>query len=126
MQNLFRTVNMIHFPDSIIRILVLILSFLAFGYALVFLVVATMRLMYPFELEWIEGAYVDQALRIAQGHFPYSPPNIFLIPISKTPIFFYLSAGLMKVLGTGFLAPRLISILSTIGTCGLLLWAVKI
>jgi hypothetical protein len=117
---------MIRFPDSIIRILGLILSFLAFGYVFVFLVIATIRLKYPFELEWIEGAYVDQALRISQGYFPYSPPNIFLIPISKTPIFFYLSAGLMKVLGTGFVAPRLISILSTIGTCGLLLWAVKL
>jgi len=126
MRRLFKQISSIHIPDSVIKILGFIAPFLTIWYIAVFVIIATIRLMYPFELEWIEGAYVDQTLRIAQGYFPYSPPNIYLIPISKTPVFFYLSAGLIKVLGVGFLAPRLVSIIATIGICGLLLWAVKL
>jgi hypothetical protein len=125
MRNLIRKFSSIRLPDPVIRILKSIVLLLAIGYTIIFLVVAILRLIYPYELEWIEGAYVDQAMRIAQGYFPYSPPNVFLIPISKTPVFFYLSAGLMKIFGFGFFAPRLLSILSTIGICILLLWAIR-
>lgn len=126
MRSPFKQISSIHIPDLVIKILGFIVPFLSIWYIAVFVIIAAIRLMYPFELEWIEGAYVDQTLRIAQGYFPYSPPNIYLIPISKTPVFFYLSAGLIKVLGVGFLAPRLVSIIATIGICGLLLWAVKL
>jgi 4-amino-4-deoxy-L-arabinose transferase-like glycosyltransferase len=57
--------------------------------------------------------------------FPVWSPNIYLIPIAKTPVFYYLSALAMKLLGVGFLAPRLVSILATIGILGLIIWLVK-
>lgn len=96
---------------------------LALGYLLLFTVLACLRLFYPFELEWIEGAFVDEAQRVLLGYFPYGPPSIFFIPTSKTPLFFYLSAGLMKLFGVGFFAPRLLSVLATLG-CFLLLVAI--
>jgi hypothetical protein len=95
------------------------------GYMLEFAILASLRMVYPYELEWIEGAYVDEARRILQGYFPYSPPSIFFIPTSKTPFFFYLSAGLMKLFGAGFLAPRLLSIVSTLGSFVLLVGIVN-
>jgi hypothetical protein len=98
---------------------------LALGYLLLFIVLASLRLFYPFELEWIEGAYVDESHRVLQGFFPYGPPSIFFIPTSKTPLFFYLSAGLMKLFGVGFLAPRLLSVLATLGCFALLIAIVK-
>ena len=98
-----------------IGILNVILIAIAVGYILLFLVLAVIRLNYPFELEWIEGAYIDEARWIAEGIFPYQPPSIQFIPTSKTPFFFYLSAFLMKWLEVGFFAPRLVSILATLG-----------
>jgi hypothetical protein len=93
---------------------IILMSF-ALGYILLFLVLAIIRISYPFELEWIEGAYIDEARWIALGRFPYPPPTIHYIPTSKTPFFFYLAALLMNWFGTGFLAARLISVLATLG-----------
>jgi len=89
---------------------------------MLFLIMGT-RLFYPFELEWIEGANLDQAKWILDGNFPYGIPSINIIPLSYTPIFFYLSAGLMKLIGIGYVAPRLISIIATFG-CLLLLFLI--
>jgi hypothetical protein len=70
---------------------------------------------YPYELEWIEGANIDQIRWILEGGGLYKQPSITLIPFAYNPLYFMISAGLMKLIGIGFLAPRLISILSTIG-----------
>jgi hypothetical protein len=91
------------------------LSLIAAGYILAFTVLSGIRLFYPYELEWIEGAMLDQMRWILQGQPLYGPPDIHFIPFAYTPLYFYLSAGLMKWIGTAFIAPRLISILSTLG-----------
>jgi hypothetical protein len=88
----------------------------AAAYLLIFVFLALVRAFYLFELEWIEGAFVDEAAWIASGLFPYPPPSLNYIPTSKMPLFFYLSAALMKLLGPGFLAPRLLSLSAVIGT----------
>ena len=97
--------------------------FLALGYILTFIILAMIRLFYPYELEWIEGAFLDEVRWILAGHFPYGPPSIYFVPTSKTPFFFYLSAFLAKLIGVSFIAPRTISVLSTLG-CFLLLFLV--
>lgn len=80
-----------------------------------FLVVAGIRARYPFELEWIEGAYVDQARRAPAGLPLYPSPTISYIPLNKTPVFFVLSGVLMPFTGVGFLGPRFVSIVATVG-----------
>ncbi len=97
----------------------------ASAYLLILLVVAALRLGYPYELEWIEGANLRQTLWMLEGHFPYRPPHINFLPLSYTPFYFLLSAGLMKLLGIGFFAPRLLSLLSALGCCLLLYSIVK-
>jgi hypothetical protein len=92
-----------------------LLVLIALGFIFLFIGVAIIRLRFPYELEWIEGANIDQMRWILSGKPLYGPPDIHFIPNAKTPLFFYLSAGLMKWVGTGFIAPRLISILSTFG-----------
>jgi hypothetical protein len=111
------------FLDSLISKLPLIISMIAIGYIIEFLVLACLRMVFPYDLEWIEGAYVDEARWIFQGNFPYGPPSIYFLPTSKTPLYFYVSAGLMKVIGVSYTAPRLVSILSTLG-CILLLYLI--
>ena len=95
----------------------------AIGYLVVFVVLAGLRSIYPFELEWIEGAVIDEIRWIMQGKPIYSEPSIFYIPLSYNPFFFILSAALMKLVGIGFLAPRMISILATLG-CFVLLFLI--
>jgi hypothetical protein len=100
-----------------------ILALAAIGYMGLFLVLACIRLRFPYELEWIEGAKIDQMRWILSGKPLYGPPDIHFIPFAYTPLFFYLSAGLMKWMGIGFSAPRLISILATSG-CFLLIYLI--
>lgn len=84
-------------------------------YILVFLVLGFIRIQYPFELEWIEGAFLDQVRWIAAGNFPYRAPSLEFIPTSKTPLYFYLAAGFYRIFPSGFFGPRLLSYLSTLG-----------
>jgi len=99
------------------------LAILSLGYILEFIVLGLVRLTYPYELEWIEGAKIDEMLRILEGLPIYGLPTIHFIPLSYTPLFFYLSASFMRIFGVGFFAPRLISILSTVGSI-LLIYAI--
>jgi hypothetical protein len=100
-----------------------ILALVSIGYIALFLALACIRLRFPYELEWIEGAKIDQMRWILSGRPLYGPPDIHFIPFAYTPLYFYLSAGLMKWMGIGFAAPRLISILSTSG-CFLLIYLI--
>lgn len=104
------------YPRSIpIQILVGIAVLISIGYISLFIGLSAMRSVYPFELEWIEGASVDEINWILQGKSVYGEPSISFIPSMKTPLFFYFSAGLAKIFGVGFFASRLLSILSSLG-----------
>ena len=84
------------------------------------LLIILIRLRYPFELEWIEGAYLDQARWVASGNPLFAAPLINFIPTNKTPVFFLVSAIFIKLFGDGFLAVRLVSALAVLGTVILL------
>jgi hypothetical protein len=96
-------------------------AFMACGYVLMFIVLAFIRIRYPFELEWIEGSFIDEARWILDGKFPYVSPTISFIPDIYTPLYYYISALFMKFMGVGFLAPRLVSVLASVG-CFILLY----
>lgn len=80
-----------------------------------FCVVAALRVAYPHELEWIEGFNLDVIAWIAGGNAPYGPPRVEFVPILYTPLYFTVAAALTRVFGDGFLAPRLLSILASLG-----------
>ncbi|MFT5208132.1 MAG: 4-amino-4-deoxy-L-arabinose transferase-like glycosyltransferase [Candidatus Omnitrophota bacterium] len=71
------------------------------------------RAIYPFHLDWIEGAHVDVVARILDGQAIYTPPTLDYIPFIYTPFFFWVSALVSKIMGLGFLPLRLVSILSS-------------
>jgi hypothetical protein len=95
---------------------------MASGYILMFISIALIRMRYPFELEWIEGAFVDEARWIMDGKFPYVAPTISFMPSIYTPLYYYTAALFMKIIGVGFFAPRLVSVLATVG-CFILLYS---
>jgi len=107
-----------------LRVLSLLVLVLALGNVLQFLPLAGLRLFYPFEIEWMEGASIDEIRWILAGNSLYSAPSISFIPAFYNPFYFFLSAALMKLIGVGFVASRLLSILSTTG-CFLVLFLIS-
>jgi len=78
--------------------------------------VAAIRLRYPFELEWMEGAVVDHVRWILSGKPLYGPPSFDFVPFIYPPLYFYLSAAMSKLTGVGFLPLRLVSFGASLGS----------
>ena len=89
------------------------------------LALMALRARYPFELEWIEGAAVNSAQWILSGHFLYERPALEFTPLIYNLLYFYVSAAFTALVGPGFLAPRLVSILATLGCCWLIFALVR-
>ncbi|MFO7652840.1 MAG: glycosyltransferase family 39 protein [Candidatus Krumholzibacteriia bacterium] len=81
----------------------------ATGYLGLFVVLAFLRVPYPYELEWMEGGAVDHVRRLLEGHRLYGPPTLEFVPFIYTPLYFWVSALAAAVLGVDFLALRLVS-----------------
>jgi Dolichyl-phosphate-mannose-protein mannosyltransferase len=73
------------------------------------------RVPYPFEIEWMEGAVVDHVQRVAQGQALYVPPSLEFVPFLYPPLYYGLAALVSFVVGEGFLGLRLVSALSSVG-----------
>lgn len=73
------------------------------------------RVGHSFELEWMEGAVVDHIRLVLEGQPLYRKPSIEFAPLLYVPFYYYASALVAKIIGIGFLAPRLVSLLSIIG-----------
>jgi len=84
-----------------------------------FLFVALRRLPYPFELEWLEGGVLQHVERLGAGASIYVEPSLDFIPFAYTPLYFHVSAAAAKVFGGGFFAPRLVSLLASLGVFAL-------
>lgn len=84
-------------------------------YIAMYIVIAVKHLVYPFELEWMEGASVDHVRWILAGNAYYGPPKLAFTPFIYPPLYFYVSAGAAKVLGVSFFSMRLVSFLASIG-----------
>jgi hypothetical protein len=78
-----------------------------------FLTASLGRLCYPFPLEQLEGSMLLAAERVAHGLPIYVRPNFSFIPYMYAPAYYYVSGWMVRLLGSGFLPLRLISLLST-------------
>jgi 4-amino-4-deoxy-L-arabinose transferase-like glycosyltransferase len=85
-----------------------------------FLYVTFSRLGYPFALEWLEGTSLVHVQRILSGKLLYVQPTLSFIPLSYPPVYYYVSAWFARLMGDGFLPLRLVSLLSTLGSFGLI------
>ncbi len=103
-----------------LRVTDLLLALPAGGYVALLIGLSVIRLTYPFELEWIEGATVDTIRWLAAGNPLYAAPSVRFIPPVYNPLYYYLATGVAAVAGVGFIAPRLVSLIATLGTLLLL------
>ncbi|MBI4707218.1 MAG: glycosyltransferase family 39 protein [Candidatus Omnitrophica bacterium] len=85
-------------------------------YIAAYLIMVFFRIQYPFELEWEEGASLEHVRWVLSNHNYYVAPSLEFVPSIYTPLFFYISAVMSKILGVGFLPLRIISFVSSIGS----------
>jgi hypothetical protein len=82
----------------------------------VFLSFFARRLVYPFELEWMEGGAVTHIQVVLAGKPLYREPSLEFTPYLYPPVFTYVSAAFARVVGVSLFAPRLVSVLATVGS----------
>jgi len=85
------------------------------AYGVVFLAIVLARIRFPFELEWMEGSFLVQMQRVLNGQLLYTAPSLNYVPLVYTPLYFYLSAAVSRLVGGGFFPLRLVSLLSSLG-----------
>lgn len=72
------------------------------------------RLVYPYELDWIEGGMLTSVMQIVDGHPLYAAPSIAYVPFLYAPAFFYLAALVAKIVGASLSALRLVSVIASL------------
>jgi hypothetical protein len=79
-----------------------------------YVVIALLRLRYPYEVEWIEGGMVDHVARLRAGHALYARPSLTFTADIYTPLYFVVAAAVSFVTGLGFFPLRLVSFLASL------------
>lgn len=95
----------------------------AFLFLGLYVVLAILRIQYPFELEWMEGCSVLHVQRILAGDKLYVEPSLNFTPFIYNPLYFYVSAGVSWVFGVGLFSLRAVSLLSSFG-CMYLIYSI--
>lgn len=80
----------------------------------------SMRMTYPFELEWMEGGIVDHVRRVLDGQPLYQAPSVTFTPYIYTPFYYAVSAAVCDVVGVGPIGPRLVSVAAALGSFSLI------
>jgi hypothetical protein len=78
------------------------------------------RLPYPFDLEWMEGGILGHVQRVLQGKSIYAEPSPEFVAYIYTPLYYYVSAAFMAVLGYGLFPLRLVSFVAALATAALI------
>ena len=79
-----------------------------------YLVLALLRIGYPFTLELLESNSLVEVHRILAGQPLYPAPSVSYVPDGYPPLYFGLSAAVASVVGQSYLALRLVSLLSSL------------
>lgn len=90
-------------------------AFLAAVFAMLLAVFARMfhaRLLYPLDLEWMEGGMLVHVQRLLEGHGVYTAPSADFIPFAYTPLYYVVVAVPASLLGVSFAVARAVSLLS--------------
>jgi len=87
----------------------------AIAYISLYLLLAFLRMNVPYDLERLEGSFLEQVGRVLHGQPMFTAPALAYVPMVYTPVYFYVSALAVKLMGFGFTPLRLVSILSSLG-----------
>ena len=100
-----------------------------FGISLIpvilYLFVASQRIGLPFDLEWGEGAGINQIHRLLSGEKLYVPPTLEFAPLVYTPFYYWLASILSRFNQQQvILAARLLSLLASLASAAIIIWLV--
>ena len=93
---------------------------LAVAHILAVLFIFSQRAAYPFDLEWVENQIFECVSRVMRGAPVYAPASVDFTGDIYTPLFYFVSAPFAALFGEGLPALRLVSILATLGSFGLI------
>jgi len=100
-------------PSSV-AVLTALTAAVAAAYPLLYIVVALLRMAYPFELEWLEGGSLVQVQRILAGDPLYTRPSLSYVAFPYPPLYYYVAAAVAAAVGPGFHALRLVSFVASL------------
>lgn len=93
---------------------------LAVAGGLLFIALGVMHLRYPVEMDFIEGAMMDQIARLARGEAMYVAPTARYVPLAYMPLYSGVVALLGHFFGVDFWTGRIVSFLATLGVASLI------
>lgn len=94
-------------------------------FIILFLVTAIPRVLYPYDLDFIEDGLLLTSLRLVNQQPIFLPPNAEFVPHVYMPLSMILGSLLFKVTGPGFWPLRLISLAATLTTTMLIYWITR-
>jgi hypothetical protein len=103
-----------------LRLFRLTLGVVAVGAIAVFVLLGVRRVLYPYQLEWLEGGAVSQVRRILQGRQMYPAPGVDFVAYPYPPLYFLVSSAVALVTGVGYLPLRIVSMAGSLASMGLL------
>jgi hypothetical protein len=95
------------------------------GYTALYFILSIPRLLFPYEIEWMEGSLLDHALRIYQGKQLFVAPSIQMVNWQYQPLYYYAVAGAMHLFGITYLAGRSVSLAATIISIVLIFFLIR-
>jgi hypothetical protein len=98
------------------RVLVLLIVALAAIYVVSLFALAGARLVYPYEVDPLEGNMLAMTLRVLDGAPLYTAPSIDYTAFCYPPLYFHAAAAVMRLIGPGYAALRVVSLIATIAT----------
>lgn len=107
------------------RGLEVVLLAVACAYVAVFAAAGVLRAIYPFPIDGIEPGAVQEVRRVVAGLPLYVAPELGYVPFIYGPLYFYLSAPLAMLTGSTLLGMRLVSLLASLGSIGLVVRLVR-
>ena len=102
-----------------------LLVVVAGGYIAAFAVTGFLRAIFPFPLDGLEGGGLQEVARIRAGLPIYVQPTLDYVPFIYGPLYYYVSALVATVVRSDLLALRLVSLLASLGSIGLVAMLVK-
>jgi 4-amino-4-deoxy-L-arabinose transferase-like glycosyltransferase len=108
--------------NQIPKILAMVASIV---FAAMYFVTALPRVLYPYDLDFLEDSVLMQSVRIARHQPVYIPPNADFNPHVYTPLYFWLGGILFMLGGPSLLLLRLLSLGATLATAVMVFWVAK-
>jgi hypothetical protein len=99
--------------------------FTALVFAVMYFITALPRILYPYDLDFIEDSILMQAWRFAQGQPVYISPSIEFIPHIYMPLYIWLGGWLINLFGLSLTPLRVLSFVATLITTALIFYITR-